>query len=191
MKTEATSERLPIARLAVKASCPVCAAVKHFQDSLPGHLRAEGRTQLCNFHAWLLAKSAPADVAASLFLNALRVKERDTISASPSACTACQKIHGEEVTRLEEVTRELERNSLTGVWLQQHARFCLRHMRELKKRAPAPLRKVVAELDTRNAAELEVELQEFLQQARQGDHAGGGVLGRAAEFLVAQRGILD
>jgi hypothetical protein len=158
---------------------------------LPGHLRAEGRMQLCNFHAWLLAKSAPADVAASLFLNALRVKDRDTISTSPSACSACEKIRTEEVTRLEEVTRELEQSSLTNVWLQQHGRFCLRHMRELKKRVPASLRNVVAELDTRNATELEGELQEFLQQARRGDHAGGGVLGRAAEFLVAQRGILD
>lgn len=71
MKTEAAPERLPIARHAVKGSYPVCAAVKHLQDSLPGNLRAEGRTQLCNFHAWLLAKSAPADMAASLFLNAL------------------------------------------------------------------------------------------------------------------------
>jgi hypothetical protein len=191
MKTEAASERLPIARHAVKGSCPVCAAVKHFQDSLPAHLRAEGQTQLCNFHAWLLAKSASAELAASLFLNALREKQRDTISTSPSACTACEKIHEEEVTRLQEVTRELEENSLTGVWLQRHARFCLRHMRELKKRAPAPLRNIVAELGTRNAAEIEVELREFLQQARQGEHAGGGVLGRAAEFLVAQRGILD
>jgi hypothetical protein len=191
MKTEATSERLPIARLAVKGSCPVCAAVKHFQDSLPTHLRAEGRTQLCDFHAWLLAKSASAELAASLFLNALRVKEQETISASPSSCTACDMIHGEEVTRLGEVTKELEQSSLTGVWLQQHARFCLRHIRELKKRAPVALQKIVAELGTRNAAELEVELQEFLQQAKHGHPAGGGVLGRAAEFLVAQRGILD
>jgi hypothetical protein len=191
MKTEAASERLPIARLSVKGGCPVCAAVKHLHESLPGHLRAEGQTQLCNFHAWLLAKSAPAEVAASLFLNALRAKERNTTSALPSACIACEKIHEEETARLQEVTRELERNSLTGVWLQQHARFCLRHVQEVKKRVPAPLRKIVEEIGSKNAAELEAELEEFLRQARQGDHAGGGVLGRAAEFLVAQRGILD
>jgi hypothetical protein len=28
-----------------------------------------------------------------------------------------------------------------------------------------------------------------LQHAKTGDHTGGGVLGRAAEYLVAQRGI--
>jgi hypothetical protein len=101
------------------------------------------------------------------------------------------RFHEEEAARLKEVTKELERNSPTGMWLQQHARFCLRHMHEVKQRVPASLRKVVEELGTRNIVELEAELEEFLQQARHGNHAGGGVLGRAAEFLVAQRGILD
>jgi hypothetical protein len=190
MKVEAASEGLPIARLAVKGSCPVCAAVKHFQESLPGHLRTEGQTKLCNFHAWLLAKSAPAEVAASLFLDALRAKESDTGATSTSSCIACKKIHDEEVTRLKEVTRELERPPM-GAWLQQHATFCLRHIHDLRNRVPAPLQKIVEKLRIKNKAELEAELEEFLQQARQGDHTGGGVLGRAAEFLVAQRGILD
>jgi hypothetical protein len=190
MKAEAASERLPIARLAVKGGCPVCAAVKHFQESLPGHLQAEGQTQLCNFHAWLLAKSAPAEVAASLFLDALRAKESDTSAASTPSCIACKKIHEEEITRLKEVTRELERPPM-AVWLQQHATFCLRHIHELKTRVPATLQKIVEKLRIKNKMELEAELEEFLQQARKGDHTGGGVLGRAAEFLVAQRGILD
>ena len=78
-----------------------------------------------------------------------------------------------------------------GVWLQQHATFCLRHIHELKNRVPATLQKIVEKLRIKNKMELEAELEEFLQQAKKGDHTGGGVLGRAAEFLVAQRGILD
>jgi hypothetical protein len=191
MKAQVAFERLPISSLAVKGNCPVCGAVKHFQESLPGRLSAEAQPQLCNFHAWLLAKSAQAEVAASLFLNALRVKERIATSTSPSPCAGCGKIHEEEVERLKEVTRELERNSLTGMWLKEHARFCLRHTLELKKQVSESLWKALDEMSTRGAAELELELREFLQQARQGDHSGGGVLGRAAEFLVAQRGILD
>jgi hypothetical protein len=191
MKPQASFERLPIASLAVKGSCPVCGAVKYFQESLPGNLRAEGQMRLCNFHTWLLAKLAPAELATSLFLNALRAKGRDATSSSPRSCVACGKIHEEEAGRLKEVTKELERNSPTGMWLQQHARFCLRHMHEVKQQVPASLRKVVEELGARNIVELEAELEEFLQQARHGNHAGGGVLGRAAEFLVAQRGILD
>lgn len=191
MRAQTAFERLPISSLAVKGSCPVCCAVKHFHESLPARLRTEAQPELCNFHAWLLAKSAQAEVAASLFLNALRTKERIAIPASPSRCTGCAKIHGEEVERLKEVAKELEQNSLTGMWMREHARFCVRHMLELKKQVPASLRKGLEEMSSRGAAELELELREFLQQARQGDHSGGGVLGRAAEFLVGQRGILD
>jgi hypothetical protein len=191
MRAQAAFERLPISSVAVKGSCPVCGAVKHFQESLPGRLRTEAQPQLCNFHAWLLAKSAQAEVAAALFLSALRAKERLAAPTSPSACSGCGRIHEEEVTRLKEVTGELERNSLTGMWLKEHARFCLRHMTELKKQVPASLRKILDEMSGTGLAELERELGEFLQQARQGDHSGGGVLGRAAEFLVSQRGILE
>jgi hypothetical protein len=191
VRAQAAFERLPISSVAVKGSCPVCGAVKHFQESLPGRLRTEAQPQLCNFHAWLLAKSAQAELAASLFLNALRAKERLAALTSPPACTGCGKIHEEEVERLREVTSELERNSLTGMWLKEHARFCLRHMAELKKQVPASLGKVLDEKSSRGAAELELELREFLQHARQGDHSGGGVLGRVAEFLVGQRGILE
>lgn len=191
MKALTLSKSLPISRLSVKASCPVCAAVKHFQETLSGNLRAEGQSQLCNFHAWLLARSAPAEVAASVFLNALKAGEELQISRSRSTCIACEKIREEEAARLREVTNELEQGSLTGTWMKQHARFCLPHLRELKNRVSAPLLVVVEEWRKRNIHELEAELQEFVRQSRHGEHSGGGVLGRAAEFLVAQRGISD
>lgn len=151
MRAQAAFERLPISTVAVKGSCPVCGAVKHFQESLPGRLRAEAQPQLCNFHAWLLAKSVQAEVAASVFLNALRAQKAIAIatSISPSVCTGCGKIHGEEAERLKEVTGELERNSLTGMWMKEHARFCLRHMAELRKQAPARLRKILDEMNSR------------------------------------------
>jgi hypothetical protein len=42
---------------------------------------------------------------------------------------------------------------------------------------------------SQKAGELEQQLRVFLQQAKKGEHAGGGILGRAAEYLVAQRGV--
>jgi hypothetical protein len=36
---------------------------------------------------------------------------------------------------------------------------------------------------------LREELGAFLKQAAPGNHSGGGILGRAAEFLVSQRGL--
>jgi hypothetical protein len=191
MKAEAASDRLPIVRLAVKASCPVCGAMKHFQDVLAENVWPEGRPQLCNFHAWLLAKSAPAQVAASVFLSALRVEGQAAFPAPHGACFACERIHEEEALRLGEVTRELGQNSLTGTWLKEHARFCRRHLHELENRVPASSRKMIEEWRIRSVEELEAELQEFVHQSGQGAHVGGGVLGRAAEFLVGQRGILE
>jgi predicted RNA-binding protein YlxR (DUF448 family) len=190
MKTEAASERMPIARIAVKGSCPVCAAVKHFQESLLMNLRTEKGARLCNVHAWTLAKSAPAEVAASVFLIALKSTERSADSPSPSSCIACKKVHEEEVLRIKEVSEELK-NSTLGVWLKEHARFCIRHLSAMKQLVTGALQKTIEETAINTASELVKELEEFLQQAKLGTHAGGGVLGRAAEFLVAQRGILD
>jgi hypothetical protein len=49
----------------------------------------------------------------------------------------------------------------------------------------------VAAILERTTLEITNELEMFLDHAKTGIHRGGGVLGRAAEFLVAQRGILD
>ena len=38
-------------------------------------------------------------------------------------------------------------------------------------------------------SELRNELEAFHEQLKQGVHAGGGLLGRVAEFLVSQRGL--
>jgi predicted Fe-S protein YdhL (DUF1289 family) len=108
---------------------------------------------------------------------------------SRSPCLACKRIHEEEIARLKEVSQELK-ESIHGSWIKQHARFCVRHLTEIKQWLPVDLHKSLEENALRTASELEKELEEFLQQARQGNHAGGGVLGRAAEFLVARRGIL-
>jgi hypothetical protein len=47
----------------------------------------------------------------------------------------------------------------------------------------------IEETMSRKARKLEQELQEFLQHAKTGDRPSAGVLGRVAEYLVAQRGI--
>jgi len=54
---------------------------------------------------------------------------------------------------------------------------------------PEELRRSIQELMARNSGEIAEMLADFLQQVKEGSHAGGGILGRAAELLVAQRGI--
>lgn len=59
----------------------------------------------------------------------------------------------------------------------------------MKEFVPLHLRTLVGEIGERNRGELEQELATFLQQLKRGIHEGGGLLGRAAEFLVGQRGL--
>jgi hypothetical protein len=54
---------------------------------------------------------------------------------------------------------------------------------------PLRLRTLIDEVVERNRSELREELEIFHEQLKQGVHAGGGLLGRVAEFLVGQRGL--
>ena len=62
---------------------------------------------------------------------------------------------------------------------QAAKQFCLR----------LRLRTLADEIIERNRVELEQELETFLEQLKHGIHEGGGLLGRAAEFLIGQRGL--
>jgi len=84
----------------------------------------------------------------------------------------------------------LERPTFRG-WMQQNGVLCVRHARKLSEILPASLQQVVEGALERTNAALEKELKEFFAQTTKGTHTGAGVLGRAAEFLVAQRGVLD
>jgi hypothetical protein len=91
-----------------------------------------------------------------------------------------------------ESQRSLPRNraSSAGCWLLQHASFCAPHAIELKKQLLVPEQRAIEEALARHASELEGQLEEFLKKLKKGNHTGGGVLGRTAEFLACQRGIL-
>ena len=67
--------------------------------------------------------------------------------------------------------------------------LCLDHARKVKEFVPLRLRTLIDEVVERNRAELRQELETFHEQLKHGIHTGGGLLGRAAEFLVGQRGL--
>lgn len=60
---------------------------------------------------------------------------------------------------------------------------------KIKEFVPLPSRTVIDEIMERNRAELEQELENFGKQLKHGIYEGGGLLGRAAEFFVGQRGL--
>ena len=81
------------------------------------------------------------------------------------------------------------RGTMFAQWMKGQGTLCLEHGRKVKEFVPLRLRTLVDEIVERNRAELQQELESFLEQLKQGIHEGGGLLGRAAEFFVGQRGL--
>jgi hypothetical protein len=190
MKMGSSGASLPISNIVAKGACPICAALKEFQTNLVGNLQPSACTNFCNLHAWFIANSASAKTAATIFLAAVVDADWNASAPGSSNCDMCERIRIEKEARIKEMAQELDRPALRD-WLRGQGMFCVRHGRELTAQLTGSLRKTLEETMMRNTIELSQKLTEFLNHAKAGDHAGGGVLGHAAEFLVAQRGILD
>jgi hypothetical protein len=190
MSAEIISQRLQIPEILERGRCPICAALKIFQDGLLGSPRLLDCGYICHQHTWALAKSGPGKLAAESFLRSLRVVKAGQALGRASDCDLCKRIHEEESARVDVLADELKRPSVLE-WMRKQGTICVRHARALNERVPAHLRIDVAAILERTTVEITNELEMFLDHAKTGIHRGGGVLGRAAEFLVAQRGILD
>jgi len=179
---------LSLTSIATRSSCFLCAALREFQNELMKNLKPEECQRFCNTHGWVMANSAPAESVAAIFLAA--ILDPSWRSATPVAdeCDMCKKIRKEKERRLAEIAKQLHR-PVARSWLQDYGMLCSRHGREVMTRLPESLKKSVEELIARNSGEIVGILEDFLERLRQGSRAGGGALGRAAEFLIAQRGI--
>jgi hypothetical protein len=188
MKREIHAPRLPITSIVARSSCPICTALREFQNDLLKHLTPDDCERFCNTHAWVVANSAPAESVATIFLRAIASSEWRPAAPVPDQCDLCMKMHEEKERRLNEIAEQLHDPKLRS-WLHDYGVLCSRHGREVKAKLPEDLQGSIQELMKRNGGEIVEILGDFLQQVKKGSHAGGGVLGRAAEFLVAQRGI--
>jgi hypothetical protein len=188
LKAGTETAKLPVGKTFAMGGCPICTALKEFQSYFSKHLRAYECARFCNLHAWVVANSSPAESVATMFLGSMRNTGWRPSSPNPSDCDFCKRMEIEKQIRLTEIVEEFDESKLRE-WLGEHGMLCFRHGRELIQKLPEPLHKAVEEDMSQKAGELERQLREFLQQVKRGDHAGGGVLGRAAEYLVAQRGI--
>jgi hypothetical protein len=171
-----------------KVGCPVCAELKEFQNFLLKNLRPYECTRVCNLHAWVIANSSPAESVATMFLAWLRNSKWRPAHPTPSECNICKRMKLEKEMRLTEFCDELGMMQ-PNAWLEKHGMLCLRHCRELIDKLPGACRKPVEQGMSQKVVELEQELADFLERVIHGEHAGGGILGRAAEYLVANRGI--
>lgn len=174
-----------IEELLYEPGCPFCRFLKDFQAI---HLQADSVDEihrLCNFHAWGVAAVQDAQAAAEVFLTL--VNDNSSIADHRPDCDICRKVIDEEDRRIRELVTLLGKPDIVR-WLRMDAVFCIPHAVKLRQRAPLTL---TARIDMiiRNYRE---QLKDELIQLRNDpspDRSGWGALGRAAEFLVAQRGL--
>jgi hypothetical protein len=188
MKQSANAPKVPITSIATRTACALCAALKDFQNDLLKHLTPSECHHFCNGHGWMVANSTPAVSAAVIFLGAITNPDWGPAFPIVEECDICRRMYDEKERRLIEIADHF--CSPKGhLWFHDNGMLCLRHGRELIAKVPETLREDVHELLARNGGEIVSLLEDYLERVKDGAHAGGGVLGRAAEFLIAQRGI--
>jgi len=172
---------------AAHGACALCTVLRHYQTQLVEVTGLQGVTHLCNHHAWLLARSAPADLAARIYAQVLEAQRKEDAHAN-KVCAFCAELRREEAVRLHELVQRMKVPSFVG-WMRRSGTLCLWHASRLSESLP-DVRPVVEEILARTVEELEVDLKKCLaNSAREQHNIGGGVLGRMAEYLVCQRGI--
>jgi len=193
MKAEAISTAVGINQALTKGSCPVCGLLKDFQWTLTETTLPAADLRLCNFHGWALARSrgklsrsTPGEAVANVFLEMLKKPLAGKVSSDD--CSLCRRVLEEEISRLRELAHKLQ-GAMFAQWMKTQGTLCIDHAEKLKEFVPIRLRTVVDEIVERNREELEQELEAFREHLKHGIHEGGGLLGRAAEFLVGQRGL--
>jgi hypothetical protein len=188
MKADALAHEISVGQALVRGGCPICGVLKEFQSALAEKIQVHADLHLCNFHTWLLARSAPAKGTAAVYLKLLEDLPASASKVALSNCDFCQRILEQEKLQLRELVKQMQRDMFVQ-WMKRQGHLCLNHSCKLKDHVPLKMRRLVDEIVERTRAELKQDLEDFLEHTKQGDDAGGGILGRAAEFLVSQRGL--
>ncbi len=171
--------------LMLGAACLVCTHLKRYQTDCVEDLRARSPQSLCNVHTWLVAKSAEAGAAADVLLHMLEHALKDSADGLP--CDLCARMVQEENRIIDELTQKLQKPAYVD-WFYEHGGICVPHGQMLLDRIPKEVHDRIILTLQRQAGELRSKLAELSRNARSGMEIRPGLLGRAAEFLVAKRG---
>lgn len=167
------------------AGCPFCRFLKDYQAArLQSHSDRQ-INHLCNFHTWGLAAVQNALTAAEVFEDL--VERATALPSDHMTCEICTEIAAEEDRRIREFVGCIHRTDVSG-WLRKDAVLCIPHGAKLRRQVQ-PV--VAARIDTiiETYREQLVQELETLRNTPEADRPGWGSLGRAAEFLVSQRGL--
>jgi hypothetical protein len=143
-----------------ESGCPFCRFLKEYQTARLQNHPKESIHRLCNFHTWGLAAVQDAPAAAQVFIKL--VDESDLLSKAE--CDICMEVLAEEDLRIRELVSCLSRTDVSQ-WLRSSAVLIKNYRQQI-------------------ADELH-----HLRDEPERDRSGWGALGRAAEFLVSQRGL--
>lgn len=168
-----------------ESGCPLCRFLKDYQAARL-QKRSESEThRLCNFHAWGLAAVQDAPVAAEAFIRILGEPELN--ANGNQACDVCKEVMGEEDLRVRELATCLHR-PVVADWLRTEAVLCIPHATKLRRLVPIILASRIDAIVQKYRLQLKQELDQLCNEPDSGRN-GWGALGRAAEFLVSQRGL--
>lgn len=164
--------------------CPICAFLKNAQSKLLQEAEVTEFIGLCNTHAWALAavrRSAPAaEIFLSLINNSADMEHRE--------CSVCMRLGQEEVLRIHELLAALDRPHVLD-WIAKKGVLCLPHGLKIQAEASHSARILVDRILARRRSELEEALAAFALANDDSESGHGGTLGKAAEYLVSQRGL--
>ena len=166
--------------------CPLCRFLKDFQAI---HLQKDSAKEihnLCNFHTWGLAAVQDAPAAAEVFIRLLN-NDAEQPAGEKLACDVCRKVEAEEELRIRELVTLLGKPQVLH-WLRMEAVFCMPHATKLHQKVSLILAPRISTIITNYRQQLKDELLQLRDEPGR-DRSGWGALGRAAEFLVAQRGL--
>jgi hypothetical protein len=165
--------------------CPFCRFLKDYQAArLQKHSDRELR-HLCNFHTWGLAAVQNALTAAEVFMDL--VERAEAVPNDEIPCDLCLEVSAEEDRRIREFVGCIHRTNVSD-WLRTDAVLCIHHGAKLRRQVQPVLAARIDAIIENYRSQLMQEL-EVLHDTPQADRPGWGALGRAAEFLVSQRGL--
>jgi hypothetical protein len=166
--------------------CTICRALREFQSDCVDILSYRMPRSLCNFHTWLVAKVAEASVGADVLLRMLEQTLKN--DSTGAGCTLCARIAQEEARALGEFAQNLNNQDYLQQ-LRERGGLCIPHARKLFALVPSAIRDAITLALQRKAMELRGELETLSRNAKAGMTTHAGILGRAAEYLVANRGL--
>lgn len=102
-------------------------------------------------------------------------------------CSICLRLEQEETFRIQELAAYLSSSSVAG-WVSKQGVLCHPHGWKLRGKAPASARDLIDAVIGRTRQGMRSALDRLIREGGHGSTGQNGILGRAAEYLVAQRG---